>query len=102
MNDTKSKHVVKPLPKYFGRMFIFSNEWYQIETRDPNQPYLFPKGTPDLLQEYPRAMTQKANTPSTESFVALLKAYAIEYYSYECTDINCYSCERNVMWFLLF
>ena len=26
MNYTKSKHVVKPLPKYFGRMFIFSNE----------------------------------------------------------------------------
>ena len=28
--------------------------------------------------------------------------YIVRSYSYECTDIKCYSCERNIMWFLLF
>ena len=101
------------LPEYFGTMFTFNNELYQIETRGQNQLHLFPTRTssarnvlrhriPDVLQEYPRAITQKAKTNSIESFVKLLKAYSIGSYSYECTDINCYSCGRNVRWFSLF
>ena len=93
-------------------MFTFNNELYQIETRDQNQLYFFPTRTtsarnvlrhyiPDLLQEYLKAKTQRANTYNIESFVTLLKAYIIESYSYVCTDINCFSCGRNVMWFLL-
>ena len=107
------KFVNKSLPGYFGTMFTFNNELYQIETRGQNQLHLFPTRTcsarnvlrhriPDLLHEYPRAITQKAKTHSIEWFVKLLKAYTIGFYSYECTDINCYSCERNVRWFSLF
>ena len=107
------KFVNKSLPEYFGTMFTFNNELYQIETRAQNQLHLFPTRTssvrnvlrhriPDLLQEYPRAITQKAKTHSIESFVKLLKAYTIGSYSYECTAINCYSCGRNVRWFWLF
>ena len=99
---------VKSLPEYFGTMFAFNNELYQIEIRGQNQLHLFPTRTvsarnvlrhhiPDLLQEYPRAMTQRAKTHSIESFVSLLKAYIIESYSYVCTDMNCYSCGRNVL-----
>ena len=102
------KFVNKSLPEYFGTMFTFNNELYQIETRGQNQLHLFPTRTvsarnvlrhhiPDLLQEYPRAITQRAKTHSIESFVTLLKAYIIESYSYICTDMNCYSCGRNVM-----
>ena len=107
------KFVNKSLPEYFGTMFTFNNELYQIETRAQNQLHLFPTRTssarnvlrhriPDLLQEYPRAITQKAKTHSIESFVKLLKAYTIGSYSYECTAINCYSCGRNVRWFSFF
>ena len=107
------KFVKKSLPEYFGTMFTFNNELYQIETRGQNQLHLFPTRTvsarnvlrhhiPDLLQEYPRAITQRAKTHSSESFVTLLKAYIIESYSYICTDMNCYSCGRNAMWFSLF
>ena len=105
----------KSLPEYFDTMFKFNNESYETETPDQNQRHLFPTRTisarnvlrhhiPDLLQEYPRAsaITQRANTHSIESFVTLLKAYIIASYSYVCTDINCYSCGRNVMWFSLF
>ena len=46
-----------------------------------------------------RAITQRAKTHSIESFVTLLKAYIFGSYSYECTDINCYSCKHNVRWF---
>ena len=106
------KFVNKSLPEYFGTMFTFNNELYQIETRAQNQLHLFPTRTssarnvlrhriPDLLQEYPRAITQKAKTHSIESFVKLLKAHTIGSYSYECTAINCYSCGRNVRWFWL-
>ena len=107
------KFWYKSLSVFFGAMFIFNDELYQIETRGQNQLHLFPTRTvsarnvlrhhvPDLLQEYPRAITQRANTHSIESFVTLLKAYIIESYSYVCTDINCYSCRRNVMWLSLF
>ena len=107
------KFVNKSLPEYFSTMFTFNNELYQIETRGQNQLHLFPTRTvsarnvlrhhiPDLLQEYPRAITQRAKTHSIESIVTLLKAYIIEFYSYICTDMNCYSCGRNVMWFSLF
>ena len=88
--------------------FTFKNELYQIETWDCNKLHLFPMGTlsarnvlrhriPELLQKYPRAITQRINTHSIESFVTLLKAYICVSYSYECTDINCYSCKQNVM-----
>ena len=104
------KFVNKSLPKYFGTIFTFNNELYQIETRGQNQLHLFPTRTisarnvlrhriPELLQKYPRAITQRAKTHSIESFVTLLKAYIFGSYSYECTDINCYSCKRNVRWF---
>ena len=64
------KFVNKSLPEYFGKMFTFSNELYQIETRGQNQLHLFPTRTviarnvlrhhiPDLLQEYPRTITQR-------------------------------------------
>ena len=107
------KFVNKSLLEYFGTVFTFNNELYQIKTRGQNQLHLFPTWTvsarnvlrhyiPDLLQEYPRAITQRAKTHSIESFVTLLKAYIIESYSYICTDMNCYSCGRNVMWFSLF
>ena len=107
------KFVNKSLPEYFGTMLTFNNELYQIETRGQTQLHVFPTRTvsarnvlrhhvPDLLQEYPRAITQRANTHSIESFLTLLKAYIIEYYSYVCTDINCYSCGRNLMWLSLF
>ena len=107
------KFVNKSLPEYFGTMFTFNNELYQIETRGQSQLHLFPTRTvsarnalrhhiPDLLQEYPRAITQRAKTHSIESFETLLKAYIIESYSYVCTDMNCYSFGRNVMWFSLF
>ena len=97
----------------FGTMFTFNNELYQLEARGQNQLHLFPTRTvsarnvlrhhnPDLLQEYPRAITERAKTHSIESFITLLKAYIIDSYSYVCTDINCYSCGPNVMWFLLF
>ena len=100
------KFVNKSLPEYFGTIFTFDNELYQIETRGQNQLHLFSNQTssarnvlrhriPDLLQEYPRAITPKANTHSIKSFVKLLKAYTIGSYSYECTDITCYSCGRN-------
>ena len=90
--------------------FTFNNELYQIETCDHNKLHLFSRGTlsarhvlrhciPELLQKYPRAITQRINTHSFESFVTLLKAYICGSYSYECTDINCYSCKHNVMWF---
>ena len=106
------KFVNKSFPEYFGTMFTFNNELYQIETRGQNQLHLFPTRTvsarnvlrhhiPDLLQEYPTAITQRAKTHSIESFVTLLKAYIIESYSYVCTDMNCYSCGGNVMWFSL-
>ena len=95
------KFVNKSLPEYFGTIFTFNNELYQIETRGQNQLHLFPTWTvsasnvlrhriPDLLQEYPRA-----NTHSIESFVTLLKAYIIESYSYVCTGFNCYSCDSH-------
>ena len=45
------------------------------------------------------AITQRAKTHSIESFVTLLKAYIIDSYSCVCTDIKCYSCEPNVIWF---
>ena len=94
------KFVNKSLPEYFGTMFTFNNELYQIETRGHNQLHLFPTRTvsarnvlrhhiPDLLQEYPRAITQRVKTHSIESFVTLLKAYIIESYSYVCADMNC-------------
>ena len=62
------KFVNKSLPEYFGTMCTFNNELYQIETRGQNQLHLFPTRTvsarnvlrhhiPDLLQEYPRAIT---------------------------------------------
>ena len=103
-----NKLVSKSLPEYFGTMFIFNNESYQIETRSQNQLRLFPTRNistrnvmrhriPDLLPEYPRTITQKANTHSIEKFVTLLKVYTIGFYSYECTDANCYSCECNVI-----
>ena len=104
------KFVNKSLPKYFGTIFKFNNELYQIETRGQNQLHLFPTQTisarnvlrhriPELLQKYPRAITQRAKTHSIESFVTLLKAYIFGSYPYECTDINCYSCKHNVRWF---
>ena len=107
------KFVKKSLPESFGTMFTFNNELYQIETRGQNQLHLFPTRTvsarnvlrhhiPDLLQEYPRAITQRLKTHNIESFVTLLLAYIIESYSYVCTDMNCYSCGRNVMCFSLF
>ena len=107
------KFVNKSLPEYFGTMFTFIDESYQIEIRAQNRLHLFPTRTssarnvlrhriPDLLQEYHRAITQKAKTHSIESFVKLLKAYTIGSYSYQCTAMNCYSCGRNVRWFLLF
>ena len=107
------KFVNKLLPEYVGTMFTFNNELYQIEARGQNQLHLFTTRTssarnvlrhriPVLLQEYPRAITQKTKTHCIESFVKLLKAYTIGSYSYECTDINCYSCGRNVRWFSLF
>ena len=69
------KFVNKSLPEYFGTMFTFNNELYQIETRGQNQLHLFPTLTrsarnvlrhriPDLLEEYRRAMTKKANQHS--------------------------------------
>ena len=56
------KFVNKSLPEYFGTMFTFNNELYQIETRGQNQLHLFPTRSisvrnvlrqyiPDLLQE---------------------------------------------------
>ena len=80
--------VNKSVPEYFGMMFTFNDELYQIQTRGQNQLHLFPSQTinahnvlrhhiPDLLQEYPRAITQRANTRSIESFVTLLKANII-------------------------
>ena len=100
------KFVTKSLPEYIGTMFTFNDELYQIVTRGQNQPHLFPTRTvsahnvlrchkPDLLQEYRRAIIQRANTHSIESFVTLLKACIIRSYSYVCTDINRYSCGRN-------
>ena len=85
--------VNKSLPEYFGTMFTFNNELYQVETRDQNQLHFFPTriiNAPnvlrhrilDLLQENPWAIIQKANTHSIESFVKLLKAYTIGSYSY--------------------
>ena len=87
------KFVNKSLPEYFCTMFTFNNELYQVETRDQNQLHFFPTRIinarnvlrhriPDLLQEYPWAIIQKANTHSIESFVKLLKAYTIGSYSY--------------------
>ena len=107
------KFVNRSFPEYFVTMFTFNHELYQIETHDQNQPHLFPNWTisarnvlrqctPDLLQGYRRVITQKANTHSTESFVTLLKAYTIGSYSYQCTDINCYSCGGHVRWFSWF
>ena len=104
------KFVNKSLPKYFGTIFTFNNELYQIETRGQNQLHLFPTRTisarnvlrhriPELLQKYPRAITQRTKTHNIESFVTLLKAYIFGSYSYECTDINSYSCKHNVRWF---
>ena len=107
------KSVNKSLPEYFGTMFTFHDELYQIETHGQNQLHLFPTRTigarnvlrhhiPDLLQECPRAINQKANTHSIESFVTLPKAYTIGAFSYECIDINFYTCGYNVRWFSLF
>ena len=93
------KFVNKSLPEYFVGILTFNNELYQIETRGQNQLHLFPTRTisdrnvlrhhvPELLQKYPRAITQRAKTHSIESFVTLLKAYIFGFYSYECTHIN--------------
>ena len=38
------KFVNKTLPEYFGTMFTFNNESYQIETRGQNQLHLFLPG----------------------------------------------------------
>ena len=89
------KFVNKSLPEYFDTMFTFNNELYQIEARGQNQLHLFPIWTisarsvlrhriPDLLQGNTRAINQKANTHSIESFGPLLKAYTTGSYSYEC------------------
>ena len=78
------KFVNKSLPEYLATMFTFNNELYQIETRGQNQLHLFPSRTisarnvlrhriPELLQKYPRAITQRTNTDSIESFVTMLK-----------------------------
>ena len=39
------KFVNKSLPKYFGTIFTFNSELYQIETRGQNQLNLFPTRT---------------------------------------------------------
>ena len=104
------KFVNKSLPEYCGTIFTFNNELYQIETCGQNQLHLFPTRTisarnvlrhhiAELLQKYPRAITQRDKAHSIESFVTLLKAYIFGSYSYECTDINYCSCKHNVRWF---
>ena len=71
--------VNKSLPEYFCTMFTLNNELYQIETQGQNQLFLFPTRTisapnvlrhriPNLLEEHHRAITQRANTPSSASF----------------------------------
>ena len=100
-------------------MFTFNNELYQIKTYGQNQLHLFPtriisarsilrRHIPELLQEYPTAITQRANTHSIESFVTLLKAYIIESYSYVCAEFNCHSRGRSILnactsiWWIIF
>ena len=49
------KSVNTSLPEYFGTMFTFNNELYQIETRGQNQLHLFPTRTisvPNVLRQY--------------------------------------------------
>ena len=112
-NSGTNMWTSQSLLEYFGTMFTFNDELYQMETRGQNQLHFFPTRTinarnvlrhriRDLLQEYSRTITQKANTHSIESFVTLLKAHTIGSYSYDCTDINCYSSGRNIRWFSLF
>ena len=74
------KFVNKSPPEYFDMMFTFNNELYQIKTHGQNQLHLFPTGTVstpnvlrhlilDLLQEYPRPITQRANTHQSTKFI---------------------------------
>ena len=79
------KFLKKWLPEYFGTMFSFNNELYQIEPRDQNKLQLLLTQTisarniyrhhnPDLFHVYPRIIIHSANTHSIKSFGTLFKA----------------------------
>ena len=50
---------------------------------------------PDLLLEFPTCLTGKMRTHNIGNFVAHFKSYIISLYSYQCTQMNYYICQRN-------
>ena len=96
--DTKSPADWMPTHKLTELSRIKQNLNSSAHPYEPSYPDLR-QHIPDLLHGYPKSINQRNNTHSIDSFVTLLKAYTIGSYSYVWTDINCYSCGRNVRWF---
>ena len=100
------KFVNKKLPNYFRDMFKYNYELHEIGTRSHDQLHLYPTRTsgarnvlrhhiPELLNKFPKYLTERIKTHSLYSIFYNIKCYLIDLYNYNCTIIDCYICNNN-------
>ena len=98
--------VNNELSHFFTPMFIYNHELYKTVIHSQGVFYFYLTRTagasnvvrhriPDLLLEFPAHLTGKVRTHSIGNSVAHFKSYMISLYSYECTQMICYICQRN-------
>ena len=100
------KFVNKKLPNYFRDMFKYNYELHEIGTRSHDQLHLYPTRTsgarnvlrhhiPELLNKFPKYLTERIKTHSLYSIFYNIKCFLIDLYNYNCTIIDCYICNNN-------
>ena len=87
-------------------MFKYNYELHEIGTRSHDQLHLDPTRTsgarnvlrhniPELLNKFPKYLTERIKTHSLYSIFYNIKCYLIDLYNYNCSIIDCYICNNN-------
>ena len=95
------KVINNKLPLVFKSMFTHNHKLYEMKTC---MLYLHPSCTarcvlrhliPVLLLKFPTYLVGKVCTHSIGTFVARVKSHVLSSYSYECTQMNCCTCQHK-------
>ena len=87
-------------------LFKYNYELHDIVTRSHDRLHLYPTRTsrarnvlrrhiPELLNKYPEYLMDRIKTHSLHSISYHIKCYLIDLYSYDCSIIDCYICNKT-------
>ena len=100
------KFVNEKFPNYFRDMLKYNYELHETGTRSHDQLHSYPTRTsgarnvlrhhiPELLNKFPKYLTERIKTHSLYSIFNNIKCYLIDLYNHNCTIIDCYICNNN-------